>query len=237
VDRRGVTASVAYRLPWTDGDVRFGPMVKYGDTRLAAPVSATHPAYGRGRFGQAGARLDLDLGHSAYAATRGAGGRVTLGGAVFPPIWSVTETFGQARAELAGYVRLPAPARPTLALRAAAWRTFGEYPVHEAAFLGGNDSLRGLPDQRYAGDAAAVFNAELRFRLLSRETGLVQDAGVFALADTGRVFVEERPSERWHRAAGVGLWVSLLRRAPSFSVTVVRSEGDWGLGARTGVMF
>lgn len=41
----------------------------------------------------------------------------------------------------------------TLAMRAGASRVFGDFPFHEASFLGGASNLRGFAENSFAGDA------------------------------------------------------------------------------------
>jgi hypothetical protein len=81
---------------------------------------------------------------------------VTLlaGGTIHPPAWDVAETYGDVHAEAAAELGAPWRLRPTLALRIRAKDVIGTYPFHEAAFLGGLDSLRGFPSQRFAGTRA-----------------------------------------------------------------------------------
>ena len=59
----------------------------------------------------------------------------------------------------------------------------------------------GISRNRFAGDAYAFGNAELRLRLF-------KVLGIFGLADVGRVFLATEPSDKWHTAAGGGLWLS-----------------------------
>jgi hypothetical protein len=51
------------------------------------------------------------------------------------------------------------------ASRRATWPVWGQVPFQEAAFIGGASTVRGLYSDRYAGDASAYGNAELRFHL------------------------------------------------------------------------
>jgi hemolysin activation/secretion protein len=99
----------------------------------------------------------------------------------------------------------------------------GTYPFHEAAFVGGADSLRGFATQRFAGDASAVGNAELRLHLGRYFLVLPGEYGVFALADAGRVWVDGERSRRWHTAAGGGLWFAYFRPDHTVTISVVRS--------------
>lgn len=116
----------------------------------------------------------------------------------------MTDTFAKLQAEGIWYLTADIPMQPTLALRAGGQKLLGRHPFHEAASLGGAESLRGLLRQRYLGDASAYGNAELRLLLVRRDHALAPRFGVFGLADLGRVFLEGESSELWHTAVGGG---------------------------------
>ena len=183
----------AYRFELSGADVWLGPVVKYADTKdNAATFLAQERPYGSDRFGQVGARAALNIDRRGLEAGRATGAMLSIEGAVYPGVWSVSETFGRIDGEGVAYLTAPLPLEPTLALRAGGAKVFGRYPFHEAASIGGGGSLRGLPRQRYAGDASAYGNLELRLLLVRRDRALVPRLGVFGLADAGRVFLKER---------------------------------------------
>ena len=124
-----------------------------------------------------------------------------------------------------------------LALRAGGKQTFGTYPFHEAAFLGGASTLRGWTEQRFAGDAAVYGNAELRAYLSEIFFVLPGELGIFALADAGRVFLDGESSDAWHSALGGGLWVAFLDRANTISVAYGRGRERGGVYVNLGFMF
>jgi len=151
-------------------------------------------------------------------------------------------TGGAARAYL------PPPSGPTLALRAGGRKLWGDYPFHEAAFLGGpgfagvgdtRGVLRGFRKDRYAGDASAYANAELRFALGRVDFVLPGEFGAFLAADAGRVFFsgDPDPANRWHAGAGGGLWISFLERRQTLSLAVMRGEDLTGVYLRAGFLF
>jgi hypothetical protein len=156
---------------------------------------------------------------------------------VYPAVWSVSETFGSLRAEGVSYVRTPLPLEPTLALRAGGAKLFGRYPFHEAATMGGGENFRGLPRQRYWGDASAYGNAELRLLLVRRERAVVPRFGVFSLADVGRVFLEGESSDRWHTAWGGGVWIAVADPKNLASVAIAASEGHLRFYVQGGFTF
>jgi hypothetical protein len=228
----------SYRLELQPVDVWIGPVLAYADTRLAASgLLAENMPYGADRFGQVGARLGfrMDRTDAEEPGTRGV--VLTGAGTYYPPVWSAEEGFGDVRGEAIVYATAPIPLRPTLAVRVGGEQTFGRYPFHEAAFLGGDDTLRGLRRQRYAGDGSVYVNADLRLLLHRRENGLLRRFGVFGLADTGRVFLDGEASDRWHTGFGGGVWMALADPRRIFSVALAQSEGDLRFYLAGGFMF
>jgi hypothetical protein len=216
----------------------IGPIVKYARTESSTGsiVEASAP-YGVPRFGQAGAvaELDIDTRDRPQAATRGVALR--FGGSVYPTALDVTEAFGDAHVEVSSYLSPKLPLQPTLALRVAGKKLWGTYPFHEAAFVGGWNTVRGLPEQRYAGDAALYGNAELRLALARVFVLLPSELGIFGLADAGRVYLSGEQSERWHAAVGGGLWFAFLNRANTLSLAAADAGEGVRMYARAGFAF
>jgi hypothetical protein len=225
-------------------EATIAPVAKYASTRdeEGRLVGALEP-YGAGSFGQVGGavRLDLDTRDNEVAAASGLHLRAT--GTCYPSWWDVEETFGQLSGDVSGFLTARGRFETTLAVRAGGQRVWGLYPFHEAAyiggggFFGGSQTVRGLVQNRYAGDAALYGNAEVRTRLGRMTLILPADVGVFALADVGRVFLEGEDSRRWHPGYGGGFWLSYLDRNNTASVAVAHSEGRTGLYIRLGFAF
>jgi hypothetical protein len=201
-----------------------GPTVKYADTDLDPGRFITlFPPLGVGGFGMVGASAALEVdGRDGQVARRGV--HLTAGGSVFPAVWDVDDAFGEVHGEVAAYLTPRTSFGPTLALRAGGKRVWGDYPFFEAAFVGGAATVRGLREDRYAGDASAYGNAELRVRLGRFFVLLPGDYGVFGLADVGRVFFEGESSDVWHTGVGGGFWFAFLD--PANTVTVALASGD-----------
>ena len=100
-------------------------------------------------------------------------------------------------------------------------KVWGDPPFHELAYLGGSATVRGYTPQRFAGDAAAYGNAELRLFIKHFSVG---DVGIFGLADAGRVFLDGESSGRWHTAGGGGIWFALAN--PGTAVTLAVAQGE-----------
>jgi hypothetical protein len=225
-------------------EASLAPVAKYADTedeegRLIGELDP----YGAGSFGQVGGvvRLELDTRDNEIAATRGI--HLNATGAVYPSWWDVEETFGQLFGDVSGFLTARGRFQTTLAVRVGGHQNWGRYPFHEAAFIGGggffggSQTVRGLLQNRYAGDAAVYGNAEVRTRLGRMTLVLPATVGVFALADVGRVFLEGEDSDKWHPGYGGGIWLSYLNQRNTFSVAVAESEGRVGVYIRLGFAF
>ncbi len=217
----------------------FGPALKFAATDVdPARAIAIFQPYGVENFGQVGGRADLTFDTRDWPAAATRGIRAAVGGAVYPAVWDVEETFGEVHAELSTYLTAAAvPLRPTLALRAAGKKVFGDFPFFEAAFVGGASTVRGLREQRYAGDAAVYGNAELRLALGRVMFFLPTNVGIFGLADAGRVFLEGESSSEVHTAFGGGLSLSFLSPANTLTFALVRGEDRTGFYLRAGFAY
>jgi hypothetical protein len=155
-------------------------------------------------------------------------------------VWHVKQTFGDIHGEATGVVTVDALLESTLAARVGGKKVFGDFPFHEAAFIGGSRrevTVRGLRAQRYAGDASVFGNLELRVRLGSVAVLVPTEVGVFGLADAGRVFLNEESSNRWHKAVGAGIWIAPVSRANTFTFSAARSEGRTAYYLSAGFLF
>src|SRR5690606_20800599 len=147
-----------------------------------------------------------------------------LRGSAFPAAWDVPAAFGTGEAVAASYLPLSLPLETTLAVRAGARAARGEFPFEQAAFIGGSESLRGYPRQRYAGDAAVYGGVEARTFLTRINFISRGDLGAIVLADAGRVFVDGDSPGGWHAGYGVGVWVGILDRTQAFSLVYAHGE-------------
>lgn len=227
----------------------LGPVLQYSVTNLGKQqdrfISTLLPApLGTGRYGQLGvfADLRLDTRNRPRAASKGV--FISVGGRFFPKIWDVESPFGSIYGDASIFLSASSfPFEPTLALRVGGKHVFGEYPFHEAAFIGGGgltasgSNVRGFRAQRFAGDSSLYGNAELRLRLTDIYLFLPGEMGVFGLGDIGRVFYEGENSNTWHTAAGGGIWLSFLKREYCLSVAVAKCDEKTSLYVRAGFVF
>ena len=217
-------------------DLTVGPIAQYFTTKRPAGrlITALHP-YGSDDFGEVGGRMSLRLDRRDRAQYPTKGALLHVEGRVFPSAWDVRTTFGEVHGEAATYLT---PGRgPTLALRVGGKRVWGDYPFQEAAYVGGSDTVRGFRRERFGGDGALYGNAELRFPLLRFLVLLPGEMGLFALGDAGRVFLNGETSNKWHYAAGGGVWFSFISRANTLSVAVANTKERTGVYVTAGFMF
>lgn len=191
--------------------------------------------YGTGTFAQVGLNGEarVDFRDRPVAASKGLYDGV--GGSVYGPWIDVAEKFGEVHGDIAVYVTAGA----TLALRAAAKKVFGTFPFQEAAYIGGDATLRGFSQQRFAGDASVFGNAELRIPVAPVRVVFPGNFGVHGLVDVGRVYSDfDLPGENtWHTAVGGGVWLWVLNPANLLSVSVAHSRERTGVYVRTGFHF
>jgi len=217
----------------------LGPRVKYAKTDLAPNrlITVAQP-YGVDKFGEAGVGGALRFDSRDHPANATRGLLFDTAGSFYPAMWDVKNAFGEIHGDVATYLSAASSfLQPTLALRAGGKRVWGDYPFFEAAFIGGSSTVRGLRAQRFAGDGAVYGNAELRLRIARVFIVLPADLGVFGLADAGRVYLAGETSDKWHTAAGGGIWLSFLNRDATFTLAVARSQERTGLYVRAGFVF
>ena len=163
-----------------------------------------------------------------------------MGASAFPAVWDASGAFGDVHGSVSTYLT-PGGARraPTLALRFGGRKVLGTFPFHESAFLGGGGDLRGFRSQRFAGDASAFGNAELRLPVSQFFLLFPAEFGIHGAADTGRVFFDGDPdgSGEWHSAFGGGIWLSFLNRTQTLSATVMRGDNLTALYVGVGLHF
>lgn len=139
---------------------------------------------------------------------------------------------------------------PILALRVGGEKVFGEnVPFYEAAFIGGSDNVRGYYPNRYAGDAAAYGNAEVRASVTRIRFIFPWEVGLLGLFDAGRVWlVEDGPvtggkvaaeadEDKIHTAYGGGFWLGILKRRQTLSFAIAQGEEDLLFYVRAGFHF
>ncbi|MEO8296161.1 MAG: BamA/TamA family outer membrane protein [Gemmatimonadota bacterium] len=216
-----------------------GPRVQYNrlEKNEGRFISTLPSLYGAGNFGQIGARGSVHIDTRDVIAAAQSGILLNIEGLLYPGLWDVKATFGKVRGDIATYLTAPIPSSPTLALRIGGERVFGRFPFHEAAYLGGRNNLLGWQEQRFAGDASAYGNAELRIHIGRIPLVVPTALGIFGLADIGRVYSTGETSDEWHTGFGGGVSLGFLTRKNTVTFTVARSDEITSLYIRAGFMY
>jgi outer membrane protein assembly factor BamA len=205
-------------------DVFAGPRVTYSSTDDDDDtlLNQLRP-YGVGDFGLLAFQGGFDFDTRDNTNLYGPGVHFRVQGSLFPEVWDVEDMFGAVEGEVAGYVSLSRPL--LLALRVGGKKVFGTFPFQEAAYIGGNTTVRGYDSNRFAGDASVFGNAELRFTLGKASAFMFRaEYGLFIFGDVGRVFIDDEDSDKWHPSGGGGLSAATLDRSLLWSLTVAQSE-------------
>lgn len=163
------------------------------------------------------ARVDVDRTTSGNGFTRD-GYALTADLGLHPGIWDARDPFGTAGLEARGYVDMGA----TIALRAGGRKSWGAFPVQDAALIGGKSTLRGFRHQRFAGDGALYGSTELRVPLVRLRLLVRGRLGALGFADAGRVYLDGASQGGWHTGLGGGLSFTTL--GTTITATWARGE-------------
>jgi hypothetical protein len=212
------------------------------DSVAGRKLSADRP-YGFSHFGQAGLQLtfkyDSRMSEAASASLVEGGGRgawqsgimAEVSSSAYPATMDASSAYTKLGGVVVAHIALPVLTHPMLALRGGAEKVWGDFPYFDASFLGGSQSLRTAPRQRFAGDAALHASAELRFPLVSFPFLLPMNIGALGFAEAGRVYLDGESPGGWHTGMAAGFWVGVL--SPGTSITVMmtnRVERRWLFG-------
>lgn len=192
------------------GSIEAGPVVFWNKPgpSSGSPLS-DEDISGSKSFGRAGVRLGLSLDRTSPGPVSDRGWTASAELAGYPPVWDVDRSFSTARATVATYLPLPGDGTH-LALRAGGEIASGSFPVQHAPAIGGRRTVRGYGYQRFRGETSASGSAELRIPTGTVPLFIKWNAGVFGLADAGRVWFDGRSKGEWHNSIGGGVWLSSL---------------------------
>ena len=145
-------------------------------------------------------------------------------GVFFPGMFDLPSGFTSASFDARAYFSPDYPFPWTIAVRTGGKQVWGDYPFFESAFLGGLASARGYHINRFAGDAMLHGGVELRVPLTRYQMIFPTDLGIFAFAESGRVYLAGEESRRWHTSFGGGLWFAPVYRDFTISASAGFSE-------------
>ncbi|MEO8253136.1 MAG: metallophosphoesterase [Flavobacterium sp.] len=85
------------------------------------------------------------------------------------------------------------------------------FEFYQGAILGGDYDLRGFRNQRFLGNQSFFQSSDIRFTLGKIKSSIIpMSYGFFGGYDYGRVWLDGETSNKWHQAAGGGLWLNGL---------------------------
>jgi hypothetical protein len=213
-------ALVRAGVRWHDGTTWFGigPIARYTKNH-PEDGSIADFAFNGGDFvepvfstsvGQVGGVAEFGMDRAN--AFRTSGWRLSAVASAYPAFWDLADAYVRAGADAAAYIPLGSQ---TLAFRAGATRIQGDFPLHDAAFLGGRSSLRGFRWNRFAGDTEVHGGAELRVPLLRMTLLTRGQLGAVTFYDAGRVWFDGESEGGWNTGTGFGLTFTTLNNTVS----------------------
>jgi outer membrane protein assembly factor BamA len=105
------------------------------------------------------------------------------------------------------------PKKLQLVNRFGGGHNFGNFEFYQAQYLGSEDNLRGFRKYRFAGKSKVFNNTELRLVAAKFRTYLFPGSlGFLFFYDTGRVWSDTDPSDKWQSGYGGGFWIAPLNR-------------------------
>lgn len=230
-------------------DLSLGVVLRYDRTEPRDnPVLNRGSFYGDGDFTEIGLSARARFDGTDHLALPRRGVFATAGAAYYPALADVTSPFGEVHGQARAYFAAPGELGVTLALKVGGQKVFGTFPFFESAFIGGKtpfspleaggtSSVRGLPPQRYAGDASLYGGADLFLPFTKASVLVPGQLGVMGFVDVGRVFLDGETSKRWHHGTGGGLFFATPGRRNLVSLSIARSEGNTAFYLRAGFAF
>ena len=197
----------------------------HSQSRNQGSLIAQVNPYGFSDLFQFGIKTGLEWDGRDHAWFPTKGSRIEVEASYFPEFTKLRSPYGTLAGSAELFLQAPMPMSPVLALEVGGKKVWGDYPYLAAAYLGGAETFRGAPDDRYAGDAMIFAKSELRLNLGALSSVLPGQFGVHGMTDVGRVYLDGEDSGEWHWAYGGGIWFSFLRQhTPLIAVTVADSD-------------
>lgn len=169
--------------------------------------------------------LELDLRDNAHFPTQGM--RLFVSGFVAESLITELDHYGRAEA----FVEFFNSFGPvTLGLRTGYAHHFDRAPYYDLFYLGQNTCLRGYLQNRFAGDAVAFFNSDIRFQLIKKRNALIPyKLGLSVFCDLGRVYLKDEGLNELLIGYGSGLYFIPVRNRYVTKLSVGFSEEERGL--------
>jgi hypothetical protein len=231
------------RAAWVVGEnvtVSTGPAAYYTTTREDENrlIGQTLP-YGSEDLGQAGWTAGINFNNQRFPGNRnlkgsddifrfgpsplGAGLSLDVDAAYYPKAWDLAAAYGKVTAKGSFTGILGSGTAIQLLLGGAT--TWGDVPYFDAAYVGSHE-VRGLRQNRFAGNDAAYANVGLMQRVGKLTLVIPGRWGVVLRGDTGRVWLDGEDSDTWHWSYGGGLWWAPWDLMNAIRVVYFTSDDD-----------
>jgi hemolysin activation/secretion protein len=131
----------------------------------------------------------------------------------------------QLNSDFTFYINI-VPKKLMIANRVGGGHNFGDFEFYQAQYLGSEDNLRGYRKYRFAGRSKFYNNTEIRWALATFKTYLFPGSlGILGFYDTGRLWDDTDPTDKWLSGYGGGFWFSPLNRiAMTFTYTTSKED-------------
>lgn len=108
--------------------------------------------------------------------------------------------------------KLDAPGRLVLATKFKGHVNFNnDFEFYQAATIGGKDGLRGFRNQRFTGKQSYYQNTDIRYSFNSMKTSILPvKFGIYGSFDYGRVWIDQKNSDKWHHSYGGGFFLNAV---------------------------
>jgi hypothetical protein len=211
--------------------ISFGPVFKWNHAHVeeGSPADLLEPFGTTESVSQLGGHVEAFMNTAGLSALPRGGFVLNLSASSYPATQDITDAFHEANAMAATYLSF---GMPVLALRVGAKHVWGDvFPLHEAAFLGGYNTLRGYRWNRFTGNAAAFGGADFRLPITRAVLFTRGNLGLQLLADAGRVWTRDPISDEltsagdWHIGYGGGVWFETIGQLLTLSYAKGDDEG------------
>ena len=169
--------------------------------------------------------LVLNLADAAFLPTKGV--KFQLNHRYFFNLSKEGESFGKLDADMRFYETIQGFIPTTIGLRGGYRQAYGDAPFYYLSHIGQKDNLRGFLRNRFTGEKAIYFNADLRFDLGTIQTTIVPfGIGVIGFTDTGRVWADGEDSDTWHQGYGGAVYLSPVNENFNLTFSVATSKEE-----------
>ena len=150
--------------------------------------------------------------------------------------------YSKLQSDFSLYATLSHPSNLVAVLRTGGGHIFSEnFEYFQALSLGAHNYLRGFRKNRFNGSSMAYGTGELRLRLLDFNAYVIKgDFGVIGFGETGRVWMRNESSTKWHNSYGGGIYLTPFNMVIVSAVLAISEEDklfNAGIGTRINIVF